>query len=75
MRKRQLSDLRAYGKFSGIHKPLLDLKLDLIIPNKLHLLLRATDVFVKALKDTARTYGRHQVPRIRRSYIIKVLDV
>ena len=72
--KRQLADLKADGKFSSIHKPLLDLELDHVIPDELHLMLRVTDVLIKALIDTARTFDRHQhrVQRIRRSY--KVLD-
>lgn len=72
--KRQLSDLKADGEFSSIKNPLLDLELDHIIPDELHLMLRVTDVLIKALIETAMTYDKHQhrVLRIRRSY--KVLD-
>ena len=70
LQKRQLADLRADGNFSSIHKLLLHLELDHIIPDELHLMLRISDVLIKALIDTARTYDRHQhrVSRIRRSY-------
>ena len=57
--KRQLVDFRADGNFSSIHKLLLDLELDHIIPDELHLMLRISDVLIKALIDTARTYDRH----------------
>ena len=72
--KRRLSDLKADGEFSSINKPLLDLELDHVIPDELHLMLRVTDVLIKALIETARTYDKHQhrVLRIRRSY--RVLD-
>ena len=67
--KRQLADLRADGNFSSIHKPLLDLELDYIIPGELHLMLRISNVLIKALTDTSKTYDRHQhrVSRIQRS--------
>ena len=70
--KRRLSDFKADGEFSK--KPLLDLELDHVISDELHLMLRVTDVLIKALIETARTYDKHQhrVLRIRCSY--KVLD-
>ena len=58
--KRRLSDLKADGEFSSINKPLLDLELDHVIPDELHLMLRVTDVLIKALIETARTYDKHQ---------------
>ena len=72
--KRRRSDLKADGEFSNINKPLLDLELDHIVPDELHLMLRVTDVLIKALIETAIAYDKHQhrVQRIRRSY--KVLD-
>ena len=71
---RALSDLKGDGEFSSINKPLLDLELDHIVPDELHLMLRVTDVLIKALIETARTYDKHQhrVLGIRCSY--KVLD-
>ena len=69
--KRTLSDLKADGESSSINKPLLDLELE---PDELHLMLRVTDVLIKALIETARMYDKHQhrVLGIRCSY--KVLD-
>ncbi len=57
---RALSDLKGDGEFSSINKPLLDLELDHIVPDELHLMLRVTDVLIKALIETARTYDKHQ---------------
>ena len=72
--KRTRSDLKADGEFSSINKPLLDLELDHIVPDELHLMLRVTDVLITALIETAIAYDKHQhrVRRIRCSY--KVLD-
>ena len=69
-----LSDLKGDGKFSGFKKPLLNLDLDHIVPDELHLMLRVTDVLTKALILTAQTYDKHQhkVLCIRCAY--KVLD-
>ncbi|XP_065892708.1 uncharacterized protein [Dysidea avara] len=71
---RSLSDLKGNGDFSNIHKPLLNLDLDHIIPDELHLMLRVTDRLITALIQTAKSYDQHQhrLERIRRAY--KVLD-
>ena len=73
-KRRALSELTADGEFSCINKPLLDLELDHIIPGELHLMLRVTDVLIRALIETARAYDKHQrrVLGIQRSY--KALD-
>ena len=72
--RRALSELKANGEFSSINKPLLDLELDHTVHNELHLMLRVTDVLIKALIETARVYDKHQhrVLGIQCSY--KALD-
>ena len=71
---RTLSDLKADGQFNSINKPLLDLELDHVVPDELHLMLRVTDVLINALIETASAYNRnqHMVSGTRGSY--KVLD-
>ena len=71
---RTLSDLKADGQFSSINQPLLDLELDHVVPDELHLMLRVTDVLINALIETASAYDRnqHMVSGTRGSY--KVLD-
>jgi len=71
---RALSDLNGNGQFSSSNKPLLNLNLDHIIPDELHLMLRVTDRLIKAIIQTAITYDKHQhrLQRIRHAY--KVID-
>ena len=71
---RTMSDLKADGQFSSIKKPLLDLELDHVVPDELHLMLRVTDVLINALIGTASAYDRnqHMASGTRGSY--KVLD-
>ena len=71
---RTLSDLKADGQFSSINKPLLNLELDHIVPDELHLMLRVTDVLINALIDTARAYDRNQHMVSGRQGSYKVLD-
>ena len=58
------------GKLCSINVPLLDLELDHIIPDELHLMLRVMDVLIQGLIDTALAYDRHQhrMSGSRRSY-------
>ena len=73
-KRRALSELKADGEFSCINKPLLDLELHHIIPGELHLMLRVTDVLIRAIIETVRAYDKHQhrVLGMRCSY--KALD-
>lgn len=58
--QRTRAQLTGNGKFGSINAPLLDLELDHVIPDELHLMLRVTDVLIQGLIDTATTYDRHQ---------------
>lgn len=49
---RRLEDLTGNGKYCNEKKALLNVELDHIIPDELHLLLRITDVLVEALVST-----------------------
>ena len=71
---RLLSDLKGDGEFSSFRKPLLNIDLEYIVPDELHLMLRVIDVLTKALILTAHSYDKHQhkVLRIRHAY--KVLN-
>ena len=46
---RTRADLSGDGKLSSINVPLLDLELDHIIPDELHLMVRVMDVSFKPL--------------------------
>jgi len=48
------------GKLGRINIPLLDLELDHVIPDELHLMLRVMDVLIQGLIDTVLVYDRHQ---------------
>jgi len=69
---RALSDLNGNGQFSSSNKPLLNLNLDHIIPDELHLMLRVTDKLIKAVIQTAITYDKHQhwLQRIKHAYTV-----
>jgi len=71
---RALSDLNGNGQFSSSNKPLLNLNLDHIIPDELHLMLRVTDRLIKVVIQTAIAYDKHQhwLQRTRQAY--KVID-
>ena len=57
---RKLQDLKGDGKFSSEQLPLLNIELDHIIPDELHLLLRITDVLIEAAIDTVTQYDQHE---------------
>ena len=71
---RSRADLIGDGKLGSINIPLLDLELDHVIPDELHLMLRVMDMLIQALIDTVLAYDRHQhrLSRSRSSY--KALD-
>ena len=73
-KQRTRADLTADGKLGSINMPLLDLELDHVIPDELHLLLRVMDVLIQGLIDTVLAYDRHQhrLSRSKRTY--KALD-
>ena len=50
------ADLTANGKLGCINIPLLDLELEHIIPDELHLMLRVIDVLIQGLRDTVLVY-------------------
>ena len=54
------ADLSGDGKLGSINVPLLDLELDHVIPDELHLMPRVMDVLIQGLIDTALAYDRHQ---------------
>ena len=71
---RSRADLTGDGKLGNINVPLLDVELDHVIPDELHLMLRVLDVLIQGLIDTALAYDKHQhsLSRSRSSY--KALD-
>ena len=71
---RTRADLNGSGKLSSINIPLIDVELDHVIPDELHLMLRVMDVLIQGLIDTVLAYDRHQhrLSGSRRSY--KALD-
>ena len=56
---RQLNDFKADSSFSNDKLPLLNIPLDHIVPDELHLLLQVTDVLIEALITTAIAHDRH----------------
>ena len=52
--------LQGDGKFESINAPVMEMKLDHVIPDQLHLILRVMDVFIQAHIDTMLAYDRHQ---------------
>jgi len=70
---RALSDL-GNGEFCSIGKPLLNLELDHIIPDELHLMLRVTDRLITALIQTAQSYDKHQHRKSHTRRAYKVLE-
>lgn len=53
---RKLSDLTGNGDLCCDRPPLLNIKLNHIIPDELHLMLRVTDVLIEAIINTVTTY-------------------
>ena len=53
---RTRAHLTGDGKLCSINVPLLDLELDHIIPDELHLMLRVMDVLIQGLIDARRSY-------------------
>ena len=58
--QRSHANLTGDGKLGSINIPLLDLELDHVIPDELHLMLRVMDVLIQGLIDTAVAYDSHQ---------------
>jgi len=57
---RQLKDFKADGNYSNDRLPLLNIPLDHVLPDELHLLLRVTDVLIEALITTAIACDRRK---------------
>jgi len=55
---RSLEDLKRDGKSCSEHPLRLDIQLDHVIPDGLHMMLRITDVLLEALITTATAYDR-----------------
>ena len=53
------SHLKGDGKLCSINVPFLDLELNHVIPDELHLMLRVMDVLIQGLIDTVLAYDRH----------------
>ena len=68
------ADLNGSGKLSRINIALIDVELDHVIPDELHLMLSVMDVLIQGLIDTVLAYDRHQhrLSASHRSY--KTLD-
>ena len=76
---RRLEDLNGKGNLCNIHTPLINIELDHVIPDELHMMLRVTDTLLEALITTATAYDRQQhhiAQRSRRKRLpaYKVLD-
>ena len=57
---RNCGDLKGDGNLNSVNVPLIDLELDHVVPDELHLMLRVMDVLIQGLKDTVLAYDRHQ---------------
>ena len=71
---RSRADLTGDGKLGSINIPLLDLELDHVIPDELHLMLRVMDVLIQALIDAATSYDKHQHTLSRSRSSFKAMD-
>ena len=74
---RKLKDLKGDGKFCSDKLPLLHIKLDHVIPDELHLMLRVTDVLIEAAISTVTAHDNHQhhTQRLgRRRTVFNLLD-
>ena len=58
--ERTRAQLTGNGNLSSINAPLLNLQLDHVIPDELHLMLRVMDVLIEALVCAATAYDNHQ---------------
>jgi len=70
---RHLAALHGNGGFESMKKPLLNISIDHIIPDELHLMLRVTDWLITALIETAKAYDHHQhvKNRVRHTYKVQ----
>ena len=55
-KQRTLQMLKENKSKDSLHKPMLDIELDYVIPDELHLLLRITDVLINNLITSAVSY-------------------
>ena len=71
---RTYAHLKGDSKLRSINIPLLDLELNHVIPDNLHLMLRVMDVLIQGLIDTRLAYNRHQYRLSRSCRSFKPLD-
>ena len=64
---RRLEDLNGNGNFCNKHTPLINIELDHVIPDELHMMLCVTDTLLEALITTATAYDRQQYHIAQRS--------
>ena len=62
---RELKDFKGKGEYCNDKKPLLNIELNHVIPDELHLMLRITDVLIESLIRTVTAYDRQQHHRQR----------
>ena len=67
---RTCADLKGDGTFGSINKPLIELELDHVVPDELHLMLRVMDVLIDVLIETVLEYDKdlHRLSRCRKSF-------
>ena len=64
----ELKDLIGNGEYCNERKPLLNVTLNQVIPDELHLMLRVTDVLIEALIRTSVAYDKQQHHRQQRRH-------
>ena len=64
----ELKDLFGNGEYCNERKPLLNVTLNQVIPDDLHLMLRVTDVLIEALIRTSVAYDKQQHHRQQRRH-------
>ena len=56
----ELKDLKGKGEYYNDRKPLMNVELNHIVPDELHLLLRVTDVLIEGLIRTVIAHDKQQ---------------
>ena len=72
--ERTRAQLTGNGNLSSINAPLLNLELDHVIPDELHLMLRVMDVLIEALVCAATAYDNHQHTLLRSRGAFKAIN-
>jgi len=71
---RRRSDLTGNGDLCCNKPPLLDIELNHIVPDELHLMLRIMDVLIEAIICTVTTYDIQEHHKTRKSGTIEILN-